>query len=193
MLPTNRQQSGFVLVLTLIVVSVVVSIGMTLLDLTIKQLRLGTGSKDSESAFHAASAGVECIRYWRLASSTEFEEGGGSLVPIACFGQPAVNPTEIPIAGVGTEDIYQYEFQISWGDAAAPRCSEITMITLSSDPTSSGVTLTGIPALIPGYPASDKVCQPGGRCTIVSAKGYNKSCATISQVGSVQREVLLEL
>ena len=51
--------------MSLIVVSVVISIGLVVLDLTLKQLRLSTNSKDSETAFHATNAAMECARYWR--------------------------------------------------------------------------------------------------------------------------------
>lgn len=191
----DTTHSGFALLMTLIVVSVVISVGLTLIDLTIKQLRLSTGSRDSEVAFHAANAGVECARYWRLASSTAFEEGTGDAVPMLCFGALApVSPTKDtdPVFN-GPDDIYKYDVQFSWGSGSAQRCSQITMVTLSSNPTSAGVSLSDVPNYVEGYPEQDKNCIAGGRCTILSVRGFNKPCASINQVGTVQREVLLEL
>jgi len=180
------RQEGFALLMTLIVVSVVISVGLTLLDLTIKQLKLSSGSKDSENSFHAANAGVECARYWRLTQEVSFETG--VAVPVTCFGQAPVITTVQTLAS----GIYKYDFQITWSNST--RCSKISMITLSSDPSSlASSTLNNVPTYIPGYPFVRKECAPGGRCTIISAQGYNRSCGTINQIGTIQREVLLEL
>lgn len=191
MLNHNNQQSGFALLMALIVVSVVISIGLSLLDLTIKQLRLSTGAKDSESAFHAANAGVECLRYWRLAYASQFETGNGDSVPITCFGvSGTITKTEIELSY-----IYKYDVQFDWG-TSPPRCSQLSFITISTDPTfpAPGKTLYNVPNYIKGYPyGNDKLCVPGGKCTLASVKGYNQGCSDIGKVGIVQREVLLEL
>jgi len=192
MLRHNRAQSGFALLMTLVVVSVVISVGLTLIELTIKQLRLSTGAKDSEIAFHAANAGVECIRYWRLASSTEFENGVGNTVPMNCFGA-GVSTVTMTDLSPGPELIFKYDVDFTWGAAGAQRCSRASFITLSSDPTSAGVTLTSVPTYIIGYPNTDKTCQAGGLCTIVSVKGYNQPCTNVGTLGTIEREVLLEL
>ncbi|MFW6210467.1 MAG: hypothetical protein ACOC4E_03185, partial [Patescibacteria group bacterium] len=64
---TNPRQphatSGFALLITLLVVGVVLAVGAVLLDLTIKQVQLSSTAKDSEIAFHAANAGMECARF----------------------------------------------------------------------------------------------------------------------------------
>lgn len=186
----NNNQSGFALLMALIVVSVVISVGLSLLDLTIKQLRLSTGAKDSESAFHAANAGVECLRYWRLAYSADFESGNGTSVPMNCFNG---NSGTITTNVISAPHIYKYYIKIDWG-GGRNRCSEITFITMSTDPTEPAITLSNVPSYIPGYPYGDtKTCVPGGKCTIASVRGYNQPCSAIGKVGVVQREVLLEL
>lgn len=185
----HKKQSGFALLMTLIVVSVVITIGLTLIDLTLKQLKLSTNSKDSESSFHAANAGVECARYWRLKEKAKFESVPPDVVPVVCFGQSAVNTT---VSGALSTGVYQHDFEISW--SGATRCSKVRMITFSSNPSDAPTTLINIPTLyIPGYPTNSKTCNPGGRCTIISVQGYNKACTQITQLGTIQREVLLEL
>ena len=181
--------SGFALLITLVVISVVISIGITLIDLTLKQLRLANSSKDSETAFHAANAGVECIRHWRVASSLAFETG----LPVAvnCFDAAAVNSVVTPLI---IPNVYRHDFEITWGPTTASRCSKVRMITLSSDPDDpSSVTYVGIQSQIPGYPQNSKTCVPGGKCSIISVQGYNRPCSLISELGTIQREVLLEL
>ncbi len=190
----NTTNSGFALLLTLVVVSAVISVGLTLLDLTIKQVRLSTNAKDSESAFHAANAGIECLRYWRLTEATNFENGTGNTVSMTCLGAAAARPTVADLSA-GSELIFQYDVEFSWGVTGAQRCSRIRFITLSSDPTSAGVTLASVPNYIPSYPETNITCPAGGRCTIASVQGYNQPCSivTAGSLGTVQREVLLEL
>lgn len=68
------------------------------------------------------------------------------------------------------------------------------MLTLSSDPTSvSSSTLNNIRTIIPGHPTNYKECGPGGRCSIIAVRGYNRACANIDELGTIQREVLLDL
>lgn len=191
----NNNQSGFALLMALIVVSVVISIGLSLLDLTIKQLRLSTGAKDSESAFHAANAGVECLRYWRLKAASDFESGVGDSVPIECFGANPYGGGSITKTVINNGFIYKYDVEFDWG--TIPRCSEISFITMSTEPTytpTTGIVLNNVPTYIPGYPyGNDKTCVPGGKCTIASVKGYSQACANVGNIGVIQREVLLEL
>ena len=182
--------SGFALLITLVVISVVISIGITLIDLTLKQLRLANSSKDSETAFHASNAGVECIRHWRVASFTAFETPL-QVVPLSCFDVAA---STVP-SYLGTTGVYSHDLEITWGPPNARRCSRIKMITLSPDFTAS-VTYTNanIRGIIPGYPVGpDKICVAGGRCSIISVQGYNRPCTQTSELGTIQREVLLEL
>jgi hypothetical protein len=210
MADNKQSQAGFALLVSLIVVSVVVSVGLVLLDVTIKQLRLSSNSTDSEIAFHAANAGVECAQYWRreLADTIEGDQFASTPVPpggslnnfLNCFGvndvSASYDDSEVdPVAGVGEAILYTYEF--SWSDNT--RCSEIDMLVVATDVFSSAdatIDYTDISAanVLPGYPAGqDLVCQAGSFCTVISSKGYNKSCSDKGTFGTVQREVLLEL
>ncbi len=185
----NQQTSGFALLISLIVVGVVVSVGLTILDLTIKQLSLSTNSKDSEIAFHAANAGLECAQYWRLKEFQELEDG--NTVIFECFGDNIMKSSD-PVA-VLEGDAHRYDFEFSWGGVGAERCSRVAMVLLNSDNNSSGVEIGNMQTILPGYSGgSTKTCEPGGRCTIISVQGYNKSCGSIGSAGTIQREVLLE-
>jgi Tfp pilus assembly protein PilX len=183
----KSSEGGFALLLALVVVSVIISIGLTVLDLTMKQIRLSTNSKDSEIAFHAANAGLECARYWRIAEAADMETG--ATVSMACFGRPAVNVSATsPSSGA-----YVYEQVFEGGPTTALRCSLVkTLVIVSS--AAATTTVTSMETIIPGYPYGDtKDCEPGGRCTIISVQGFSKNCSNRSVIGTVQREVLLEL
>jgi len=185
----KNEQAGFALLLSLVVVGVVVSVALTLLDLTIKQVRLAEGAKNSESAFHSANAGAECARYWRQTASDNFENGTGGSVGISCFGVAGNAVVTATNLGAG---MYKYSYDLAW-QTGVNRCSKVTMITMSSEPDSAGLTLNTIQTHIPSYPSTTKTCQPGGKCTVLSVKGYNRTCLANFPLGTIEREVLLEL
>jgi hypothetical protein len=196
MIKIKKINSGFALLIAMIVVGVVVSVGLSILELTIKQLALSTGSKDSETALHAANAGIECAQYWRNKEYKKFEDGDSSIDDISCFGDSGKSFTKSntkPSPGNVTKnrgDAYVYSIQL----ATADRCSKITMLILESDNESvGGVTVNNVGDILPGYASTaTKTCEPGGRCTYTSVQGYNKSCSNIGAFGTIQREVLLE-
>jgi len=188
----KQQESGFALLVALIVVGVVLSVGLVLLDLSIKQVRLSTNAKESESAIHAASAGMECARYWRRASSAEMETGAG--INPECFGVSASNNTNAQLIAevTGTGEVFEYQYEFTWG-ATDPRCTQVHALVASSTAFGVGVTTTDMTTLIPGYPdGNDKYCEAGARCTVLSVRGYNKPCNAAGTYGTVQREVLLQ-
>ena len=57
-----HKERGFALLMTLLIISVVLSVALTTLSLATKQTRLATDTRDAELAFHAANAGLECMR-----------------------------------------------------------------------------------------------------------------------------------
>lgn len=187
----QEKESGFALLVALIVVGVVLSIGLVLLDLSIKQVRLSSNAKESEVSIHAATAGMECARYWRRASSTEMETGFG-INPV-CFGTAASNNTNSQIVSdPANGDVYQYDYEFTWG-ATDPRCTQVTAVVASTSVLGNGVTTTNMLTIIPGYTdGNDKYCEAGAKCTVLSVRGYNKPCSGVGTYGTVQREVLLQ-
>lgn len=192
---SSNQEQGFALLMTLIVVTVVIAIGLTVLDLSTKQIRLSTNAKDSEIAFHAANAGMECARYWRRESSDDMENGE-SIDP-SCFEDSTrtLSNTNNPqiIMDSDDGDVFKYVYSFTW--AGETRCSEITALVASSTSSGDGLTINNMSDLIPGYPGGatdEKECAAGERCTVLSVRGYNKPCNNVTGYGTVQREVLLQ-
>ena len=182
----------------MIVVGVVVSVGLSVLELTIKQMALATNSKDSETALHAANAGLECAQYWRNNEYKKFEGVDSGNVTALCFGTSSTfnKDDSIPI-GAGTGSVYKYTTNpgFDWGTTGVDeRCSVITMIVMvAASDSSVPLKVNNINNYISGYKAGEfKQCEPGGICTFTSVQGYNKSCGKKGEFGTIQREVLLE-
>lgn len=55
---------GFTLIIAVLVSSVVVSVGLTLLDITYKQITLASSATQSQYAFYNADTTLECALYW---------------------------------------------------------------------------------------------------------------------------------
>ncbi len=181
----KNTQQGFALLMSLVIVGVVISVALSLIEITIKQVRLSTTGRDSESAFYAANGGAECMQYHRRTDFASFEAQTNN-VSVSCFGDTdTANGASL---GAG---IFRYDYELNW--SVEKRCSKVTMITLNSNPGDPAVTLNDVPTVIPSYPDDDFICPGGGRCTIMSVKGYSATCANINNAGVVEREVLLEL
>ena len=197
-LSTNH---GFTLLLTVIVIGVVLAVTLASLNLAIKQVRLSADTRDSEIAFQAANAGLECIRHWRRAERTGFESGDD--VEIDCFGSAGISPANLhdSIPSTGDGSVFLYEYQISWGDAGfGERCSQMRLVVMSADIDGDGLEIENddMRDALEGYPEGpNTVCEAGGRCTAFSSQGYSTSCPTTGigggfPLGTIQREILVE-
>ena len=192
-----QSKSGFALIMSLIVVGVVVSIGLSILEISVKQVRLSTNARDSEVAFHAANAGMECARYWRRAQEDRVESGATFSPAPACFGKSSPDTgfnTVTVVSNTAAGSVYKYDYRFTWGPSgAADRCTEITTLVAVAALPGPGITTANMTTLIPGYQGgATKFCEAGARCTTISVRGYNRTCTAASTVGTVQREVLLE-
>lgn len=60
---TNPQR-GFTLLIAVILTSVLLSVGLALLDVAYKQVTLSSTARQSQTAFYAADSALECALYW---------------------------------------------------------------------------------------------------------------------------------
>ena len=199
-LSTNH---GFTLFLTILVIGVVLAVTLTSLNLAIKQVQLSADTRDSEVAFHAANAGLECVRHWRRAERDAFESGNS--VPINCFGSGDISPSlDDSISFTGDGSVYLYEHQISWGDddVFGERCSQMRFVVMVANIDGGGIAITNeeMRGVLEGYPQrdDDTECEAGGRCTAFSSQGYSAQCPgdindlSSFSLGTIQREILVE-
>lgn len=193
MIATSRKQNkGFALLLTLVVISIILSVGLSLLDITLKQLVLSGTNRDSEVAFHAAQAGVECAEYWIRNDDTNAsghfisEQNAG---PNNAYVLPSCMTSNL--AGVYTDlgsYVHQSSYSLTWGPDA-DQCTEIDLFVLDAISAGSDVTYNFIPA----YGYRDITCESGRICRVVFSRGYNRACNDINNLRSIQREIVREL
>jgi hypothetical protein len=196
--------AGFALLMTLMVVSVIVSITAAVIELSLKQLQLAVTTRDSEIAFQAANAGMECARYARRISADEIETGNGSLYPFPCFGVSDQILQSSNLTGlVSNEDtitntrvIKYYTSNFTW--STNDRCSKLVMLAMNVSPDAdASLVIDNLHDLFPGYPEGmTKTCEVGSYCTVAQVTGYSDSAACNAgytpTIDTVRREILLE-
>lgn len=185
MMSTKQENRGFALLFSLVVSSVVLAIGLTILDFTIKQLTLSSVTRDSELAFHAANAGIECVR---AAAKTAASGGAAIDQNMSCIGNSPDSDAPVTINNV---TYYHMEYDWLSPDSAGDRCIELDVLVV--DATSVAVSSADIrndmPSALRYFPASATADCGGGICYIVGSQGLNRSCGTGS-TGTVVREIV---
>ncbi|CAN5755905.1 hypothetical protein BH11PAT2_BH11PAT2_02240 [soil metagenome] len=90
----RQSRQGFALVISLIFVSVVLALGVSLLDVAYKQILLSSGSKQSQAAFYNADSALECALYWDQKSNAfSFISSGVPLSSIVCDSRTVSSST----------------------------------------------------------------------------------------------------
>ena len=181
-MPYRKPHRGFALLLTLIVVSVALAIGLTLLDNTLKQIVISGSSRDSERAFHAAYAGIECGEYYFKQNTVRTALISGTIPSLdTCLGTVAANKTTNSNPAV---NVYEANYEIAWNEGSESFCTEIDVFVF--DASAGQVTYTSGPFQY----YNQNTCPEGAMCTVIFSRGYNRSCSDIGTVRTIQREVV---
>lgn len=179
------------MLITLVVVSVILAIGLSLLFVTTKQYLLSITANESERAFQAAQIGLECMRYWRGQPGTraQFLREDSNWPPsVPCAG---VNPNVPP--GVQATTLfdnnerllynYRYQYTID-GD----RCTEPSIYIADIREADSDLIYT-----LSGEGLGTITCTAGTICTVIFARGYNRPCDQLTDsIYTIQREITVE-
>lgn len=67
---TNNKQAGFALLFSVLLSSILLSIGLSIFNITLKELSISTASRQSIYAFYAADSGREYILYEDIKKGT---------------------------------------------------------------------------------------------------------------------------
>ncbi len=172
---SHKKEKGFAMLFAVLVSSVLLSVGVSIFNLTIKDLVLSSSGRESQFAFYAADTGIECAIYWDFkatnpgvmyaTSSASFGGWRDALVDVdnpTCATNnisaslKTLNGTLSP-APDGDSALTQFQLTIPNTDpqgASAPYCA---IVTISKD-SSSGII-----------------------ATVIESRGYNTACNSTSQ------------
>lgn len=153
-------ERGYTLLIAILVSGVVLSIGLAILNITLKEFQLSSFTRESEVAFYAADAGIECALYWDESSRDRFASTsvpsnivcGGSNVKEYGVSDDVVGSNNVLVGGRsnGTPS----EFGIKWSTPGSPELCTLVSVTKND--------ITTQPS-----------CPAGITCTTVVSRGYN--------------------
>lgn len=196
MMMLRIKEAGFALLLTLVVVSVVLAIGLTLVDITLKQLTLSGTGRDSETAFHAAHAGTECAQNARVNLPVEdffgptYAPSLGWCLDANSEGDNLIWSSYSVPHSESNGSVHLSQYRYDWSGGGTDRCTEIDMYLFDASAGTGDLDYN----IVDYDEADEEACRSGAICTFVLSRGYNRACADIAGSNrTVQREVILEL
>ncbi|MDP1624899.1 MAG: hypothetical protein Q8L64_03945 [bacterium] len=99
----RKNQGGFAMLFAVLTSSVLLSIGLSIFNLTIKEIVLSSSGRESQFAFYAADTGIECAFYWDFKGvnvfATSSESGSRNPLPASpdCVSVDSESPQTINI------------------------------------------------------------------------------------------------
>lgn len=138
---------GFTLLYSVLVVGILLTVGLAMLDISVRQLILSASARESKQALYAADSGVECALFYDLKPVSGSVFATSTAGSIVCNNQaittssqmvPTNPPTPSRIGGGGNANpisIFFLDFNL--GTPPLPYCAVVTVEKKSdtSDPT----------------------------------------------------------
>lgn len=200
----HKNQEGIALLITLLLMGVLLGISTALLAVTLKQFQLSGITFQSEKAFQAANAAMECANFYltpKAGDSIFFDAAVVTKTRIPagaffCFNQ--ANAIDEVGGTVGSEydaddeDFNEQRFQFTWGTGSDKVCSEFS-VYIFHNPQVGGVDASeAIDVIVHGSLPLRNDCPEGGTCSVVEARGYNVACEDMDAGGRVvEREFIV--
>ncbi len=105
---TPPRKRGYVLAFAVLVGSILISIGLGMFNIAIKEVVLSSSGRESQLAFYAADSGGECAVYWDIRhpnfSSSVFATSSQSVIPssgVSCAGKDITSDWTV-VTGAGS-------------------------------------------------------------------------------------------
>lgn len=87
----NNKQFGFTMLIAALIASLLLTLGIAIANLTIKQYTLSTTTRESHKAFYSADAAIECALFWDRENPNSSQTAFGSEGSLTCDGVNNVN------------------------------------------------------------------------------------------------------
>lgn len=126
----NARSRGFTLLLAALVSSITLAIGVSIFEITQKQVILSSLSKDSQYAFYTADTGAECALYWDVKHDAFATTTPPAITPLTCAsanGDPNIDVTH------GSLNSYPITFTLEDFTIGA-YCARVTVTKNASNP-----------------------------------------------------------
>lgn len=166
--PTS--QRGFSMLFSVLASSLVLSIGLSIFNLTLKELILSSSGRESQFAFYAADSGAECSLYWDLEATNIFATSSSAYTPSnpapECNTQP-INITASPRTANSATTQFQFDVYKPGEGSALWYCTKVKIV---------------------------KTDVSGAIETVIESRGYNNRCALLSttDINRVERALRIK-
>ncbi len=121
------RQAGIVILLAVLLVSIVLVVSLSLLNIVFKQLVLSATARESQLAFFAADGGHDCARYWDIFANLD-----SSSFPLTNPVSLTCGNQAITTSAIGNSST----FYVSFGTVERPTCAAVTVTkTPTANPT----------------------------------------------------------
>ncbi len=180
----KKQPKGFTMFFAALVGSLALAIGISMYDITVRQIILSSVISQSQYAIYAADAGIECALYWDSKCTLSTCDNGTAFAMSSSLPSVGFPPTSgvicngFDIAAVGTPPstyIGQAQASPAW-----------TSWQLELTPTSAITTFTfTMPAVNPHRCVQVTVAKyidgSGSPKTVITSRGYNVCVVSSTQ------------
>ena len=142
-----KRPKGFALLFAVLAASLLLSIGLSIFLLTVRELALSSYTRESQFSFYAADSGAECALYWDLkgnfgatfATSSTYS----GVIPYQINCDNTSITLDVPNGGVADNYDATTTFSMPLNDV--PGQSYCALVTIAkSDPNHTGVSSTNI-------------------------------------------------
>jgi hypothetical protein len=167
----NATNRGFALLFAALIAAIVLSLGVSIVAIAIKQVQLSSISRESQYAFYAADSSAECALYWDIRYNyfaTSTPALPSPPLPPKCDGQSFQNVVGLNPGNVPTYTI-TFQMQLKDTGGAAKYCA-IVSVRKTQVISANGTTWQ----------------------TVIHADGYNILCASTGGTSALQRSLELK-
>lgn len=176
----RTHERGIALLITLLLMSVLLTVSASLLNITLKQYQFSSIGVASEQAFQAANAGLECMVWhdYEDYPTSKFDVDTPTAPnpagpTIECMG---VNDSTSAVGAIGSGEEQRYRF--SWRVSSDPDipelCTDVSIYKFYELGTADG-NPTG-PSMDIALGQTGQNCAEDVVCTVIRARGYNVAC-----------------
>jgi len=148
-------QAGFTLLFAVFAAALLLSIGISIYTIAVKELLLSSAGRESQRAFAAADAGSECALYW------DFQHQ--AFMPVAHTPIPILPASNVISCG---DTVVTVDRPLGYGDTVGRK--EFT-VNFNAVGNCARIVVTKYDATFPGCSSSI--------CTVIEAEGYNTCTA----------------
>jgi len=138
----TRLEAGFTLLIASLLASLILSVGLSIFNIIIKEIILTSSARDSQYAFYSADTGIECGLYW------DIKHQAFSLIPIPTNVQ--CNKDNVLVSAIAISGGAEYGFSLEFGPEEAYCATVVVKKTKEGEKTKTTIESRGYNTCVEG-------------------------------------------